>query len=251
MLSGATDHATRSKTLGVLLAKCPVLRSVKAWGIGHAADSLVGFASLTGGGRPALGEDTRRPGPGRRSPRGARVAPPPGGASTVSPAAAARAMRSAYAARGIDLLWTDPIPPPYVGEGVVGAAGARRPERDGADGKVGATSAAACRRAEALGMGMEVGMGMGLPGRGEAVVHRRFGEREPCPLGCGAQLRVEDAADHPEVGVSCRGCPRSSSQRVALDPSPPPGGMKDSRPLGAGRQARTASRPVPWRSGHG
>lgn len=156
-------------TLSTLLAKCRVLRTVKAWGI-RAAGMEVG----------SLVRRARRPGMQSQRMqvvgegcetlyRGRDSSGPP------SPASTARAVRSAYAARGVELCWTDALPSPCTRVDVA---------------------------AEVRGMRQRGEVAVGEQGGDSGVVDAKLGDRRPCGFGCGATPKVEDAVDHLEVRVT-------------------------------------------------
>lgn len=92
-----------------------------------------------------------------------------------SPAAIALAVRSAYAAREVELCWTEALPSPYTRVDVAAEVrGARQ-------------------RGEMAGREQ---------GDDTGVVDAELGDRRPCDFGCGATPKVEDAVDHLEVRVT-------------------------------------------------
>ncbi|CAN0229647.1 unnamed protein product, partial [Ectocarpus fasciculatus] len=148
--------------------KCPTLRVVKAWGI-RLAGSLGGSAASSSS----------------------------SSSSSSSPSAEAMALRQSFQARGVELAWAGPLPPP--------SQRARElppPPRENKPGRE------QRRRGHGCGVNVNGGSGErpagggwreeGEGGRDDEVGGSGQGRR-PCRLRCGAAPKIEDAEDHLEV----------------------------------------------------
>lgn len=154
----------RSNSLTYLLAKCPTLRVVKAWGI-RLAGSLGGSAA----------------------------------SSPSSPSADALTLRQSFEARGVELAWAGPLPP-LPSERVRELPPPRENKHDGEQWRRGhgrGVNGGSGERREPGGGGGWVEEGGG--GR-DGEVGGSVDGRRPCRLQCGAAPKIEDAEDHLEVG---------------------------------------------------
>lgn len=159
-------HDASSNSLVHLLAKCPLLREIKAWGIRFApAGSL--------GGDPAVSRLQRQGGRGGD-----------GGLSSPDTASAS-ALRRAFQTRGVDLAWAGPLLP----AGLEREGGVKN--RHSCGGRDDGTEEG----------GVQCGGGNPCVAERAGVAAVGMGEdgRHPCRLGCGARLKTEDAVDHMEV----------------------------------------------------
>ncbi|CBN76196.1 conserved unknown protein [Ectocarpus siliculosus] len=145
--------------------QCPTLRMVKAWGI-RLAGSLGGSAVSSS-------------------------------SSSSSPSAEALALRQSFEARGVELAWAGPLPPPS------GRVRELQPPRENKPGREQRRRGHGCGVNGGSGERPEPGGGGGWREEGGGGRDGEVGGsgqgRRPCRLQCGAAPKIEDAEDHLEV----------------------------------------------------
>lgn len=154
-----------------------------------------------------VGEASAAGGMGRREASGVGAAFAQKGARTatsstsvgasfqLSLSTTSEAVRAAYAGRGVDLSWTEPLPLPIVGVipelAMIERAVANATEDEARDGSHDAEDAKSSGRR---------GTGRVATGASTGV-----GDSRACHFQCGAVPKMEDALDHIEVGVRYMG----------------------------------------------